>query len=177
MNNTNDSLTINAGASRTTMGKTASRTSQTLRACLLALGFSLTAATVSSAGNVPTSVFNYGFNYIYPYCYWQSIKATVDPTGHEDFFFYVEVVSSYPYFYRFWTCQTPGEPAVAEFDTIIEIIDPTGKVVAYNDDYCGYQSLVEFYPSFKGWYAVRVRGWGYSSGSTNLKYRLFCPTL
>src|SRR5207245_10993392 len=142
-------------------------------ACLLALGFSLTTATVSLAGNIPGSVFTYYCpNCIFPSNDPQSIEATVKLYGHEDFFFYGDL--GYPYFYYFSTCPAPGEPAVAEFDTMIEIIDPTGKVVAFNDDgYCGLQSGVSFSPSFAGWYTVRVLGYADSSGTTDLTYSVY----
>ena len=67
--------------------------------------------------------------------------------------------------YEFATCNR------ADFDTVVEVRDATGRsVLAYNDDYCARQSDLAWRAPSSGTYRVRVRGYGSSSGSFTLAY-------
>jgi hypothetical protein len=133
------------------------------KACILALGLGLGSAGISSA--LPLNLYDPTF--VFPVQTVQWTQSTVAPHGFQNFFFYGHVGNVY----YFSTCGSPaGAPVPPPFDTIIEVFDPTGKVVAYNDDYCGIKSSVQFQALSEGWYTVKVLGYGGSGGSTWMSY-------
>ncbi|MCR9052742.1 MAG: DVUA0089 family protein [Phaeodactylibacter xiamenensis] len=68
--------------------------------------------------------------------------------------------------YRFETC---GD---SDFDTQITIFNETGTTaLAFNDDFCGLQSSVEFTPITTGTYLVQVNEFDCASNSTCMTLR------
>lgn len=63
--------------------------------------------------------------------------------------------------YRFETC---GD---SDFDTQITIFDASGSTsLAYNDDFCGFQSSVDFTPSSSGIYLVQINEYNCATNFT-----------
>ena len=92
---------------------------------------------------------------------WQYASGFVAPNGFREYCFSAVAGTAY----EFATCNR------ADFDTVVEVRDATGRsVLAYNDDYCARQSDLAWRAPSSGTYRVRVRGYGSSSGSFTLAY-------
>jgi hypothetical protein len=103
------------------------------------------------------------YAYLYPNTYYNWISGIVAPQGYRDYWVY----SSGGRYYEFSTCY------YADFDTVIDVYNPYGTLIATSDDACGLKSQVTPWMGTGGWYRVRVRGYGaYSSGFYWMSYRM-----
>ena len=66
--------------------------------------------------------------------------------------------------------ETGGEGS-ASFDTRLYLFDASCTQVAFNDDYYGYQSRIEYTPTEDGTYYIKVDGWSNKYGSFSLAAR------
>src|ERR1043166_10131067 len=143
---------------------------------VLALGVRLVIATIASPAT-DCIASPYGVEALAPHVYLtpglrtQWITARVPPYEVQDYLFY----GSVGFVYDFSLCGSPGPSAVitVSFDTILEVFDPSGKLIGFNDDYCGLKSCIQFVGTSNGWYTVRVKGYGASSGWTWVSYSMF----
>ena len=93
------------------------------------------------------------YSYLTPSTYYNWTSGVVAPQGYRDYYFY----SYGGRYYELSTCY------YADFDTVIDVYNPYGTLIASNDDYCGLKSQVTSWASVPGWYRVRVRGYSASS--------------
>lgn len=72
--------------------------------------------------------------------------------------------------YEFSTC---GPDGFADFDTVLELRDGTGRIVfAANDDFCDAQSYISARLPATQRYRIRIFGFGEDSGNFELAYRI-----
>jgi len=90
---------------------------------------------------------------LYPDLYYNWVSAIVAPQGYRDYWVY----SSGGRACEFSTCY------YADFDTVIDVYNPYGALIATSDDYCGLKSQVTPWMGIAGFYRVRVRGYSSSS--------------
>ena len=76
--------------------------------------------------------------------------------------------------YTFTFCSNGGN---ASYDTQITILDNSGTVQAYNDDFCGLQSQVNFTPTSAGTYRVLINRFNCTNGggAATLAYQVSTP--
>ena len=121
--------------------------------------------------NLRTAVDAHGtYAYITPSTSQNWVFGQVAPQGYRDYYFYSSgsCYTCYPFAptFEFATCN------YSDFDTVIDVYNPSSILVASNDDYCSLQSKVTVRASARGWYHVRVRGYSaYSDGYFWMSYR------
>jgi len=73
--------------------------------------------------------------------------------------------------YTFSTCSTHG--ASASYDTELTLMNNSGTVLAFNDDYCGLQSKITWTSNFSGYIRVQVTAYTCKTNSicTNIAYK------
>ena len=162
MRNRNDSLITNP----TTMGEAARRTSQTLRAYVMALGLSLT-----TAGICPAAIY---FNPNPP-----PPPVTLTPTVATQWI--QPKVGAYSYQVYNVNCYAgclygftinypvPGSSNPAPFPAIVTVYDPWGNRLTTSSACCGQQASVYFRANWNTQYTVVVSSYG-AGGSTWLAY-------
>ena len=102
-----------------------------------------------------------------------SISPTSSYQTHSDSFlvngcrWYRVYLSQYTT-YRFTVCEGGGSYVD---DTVFELYDSSCSQVAYNDDYCGLGSQVDYTPTTTAYYYLKVRGYGNDAETYTLAYR------
>ena len=95
-----------------------------------------------------------------------AVNASIDPAGDDDIFM-VSLTANTTLVVDVETVNS-GEP-----DTMLAVYDDAGTQVAFNDDFTGRESRLEFTPDADGTYYVLVTAWdGDAGGSTTGNYVL-----
>uniref|UniRef100_UPI00257C3643 pre-peptidase C-terminal domain-containing protein n=1 Tax=Oceanithermus sp. TaxID=2268145 RepID=UPI00257C3643 len=81
-----------------------------------------------------------------------AVNASIDPAGDDDIFM-VSLTANTTLVVDVETVNS-GEP-----DTMLAVYDSAGNMVAFNDDFTGRESRLEFTPSADGTYYVLVTSW------------------
>jgi len=105
---------------------------------------------------------------IYPSTAWNTNSSSIDANGCKIYRFYA--YNGYKYTFK----TGCGDGATADFDTYLQLFDASCTQVIYNDDGCeNFRSTIEWAPTSSGYYYLKVRGYGTSTGSYTLAYN-FC---
>jgi hypothetical protein len=156
-------ITTTTTASTTTTIKTARTTAATAR----------TTATINTLTTVPSlgSTYCNGRSTssnrasINPSDSWNTVSASLGPSDTNRY----KVTADKQGFYVFTFCSGGGE---ASFDTVLCLLDSSGKQIGYNDDTCGSQSSL-IQSLGPGTYYIQVSGYSSESGEYTLVYTVY----
>jgi hypothetical protein len=111
---------------------------------------------------VPCPGVNFGT--FTPTTTYRTHSSVVDPDCYKTYRFRLNKNRTY----RFTFCEGGGS---AQFDTVLELYDPSCNLVASNDNYCDTGSQIDYHVPGNGYYILKVMGAGGAGGSYTLAYR------